>query len=195
MKMLFRSKNVKTSKMKNPDKTGFDLKETKLWNRSYEEGFVSPDTSGKWRAFARYKGEQYEELGLFSAEDVFTVDDWDDFRDMMYSCADICSLSYETIAILCCLYMDPRNDNRSRLGVELANDRAFFDWAEDYWSFIKWNEHGNQPSVFDFDGWDGFVGAVQYPEDYVENLRDSGNNDLAARLLAFHKKYIGKGKR
>lgn len=183
--MLFKSKNVKTSKKKNPDQTGFDLKETKLWDRSYKQGFVSPDISGKWRAFALIDG-QYEELGLFPAEDVFTEDDWDDFRDMMYSCADICSSSYETIMILCCLYMDPRNDTRSPLGVRLVRDADFVEWAIDYWSFIKWNEHGNQPSVSDFDGWDGFVGAVQYPDDYVESLEDSGRKDLAERLMRFY---------
>ncbi len=81
---------------------------------------------------------------------------------------------------------------------KIAYDKEVFDWYTDYWNFIKWNEHGNEPGLSELatDGdfanslmeiESGYAGDIhEYLDDYYD---DSDGKKLSDRLDAIEKKY------
>ena len=169
-------------------KRGFDLKDTALWKRSYVGGYVYPNVSGEWDAYAD-DGKKMNFLGSFPAIQVFkTADDGYDFSDMMLSCADI-KPTAESIDILRCVYMDPRNDVTSPFGVAVAIDPVCTEWFVDYWDFIRYNERANTPSFFDIKGFHGLADIIRYPAETVEYLYRYDEEQLAKRLIEISRRY------
>lgn len=170
---------------------GFDLEDTALWKKSYVGGYVYPNPSGEWDAYAD-DGKKLKFIGTFPAIQVFkTADDWYDFYDMMLLCADI-KPTAESIDILRCVYMDPRNDTTFPFGVAVAIDPVCTEWFVDYWDFIRFNEHGNEASFFDLGGFKAFVDTIHYPAQTLEYLYDAGEDELAERLIEISRRYAIK---
>jgi len=176
--------------------TGHNLKETRLWKDTYERGFVCPDENGGWDAFA-YDGRNHRFLGTFSDDEAFSheEEDWEDYRDRMLSEADR-KPSNEAIEILRALYADPRSKAEwSEDGMRMANDPDCLRWFSDYWSYVRWNEHGNECSLSEV-GFNGFVETILHPEDFRGYLLEGGDDngrDLADRLEGLNRKYSKKG--
>ena len=169
---------------------GDNLKNTKLWKKTYQFGFVCPDEEGGWLAFA-YDGQKYLFLGTFSFDEVFEPEeeDWYDYRFRMMRKADR-SDTPEAIGILRDLYLDDRNTDRTPKGVRIAGDPDCISWMIAYWSFTRWNNHGNEPSFDEIDGFQGLVDCITQPESLLDYLVDSGERELADRLYGLHRRYL-----
>ncbi len=179
---------------------GADLRETKIWKDSYERGFVCPDGNGDWLAFA-YDGKRHRFLGTYGFDDVFGEDtngeeeDWYDYRERMYAMADR-TTSADAIGILRNLYTDPRNTGKTAAGMRIANDSECLQLMADYWSYVRWNEHGNECSLSEI-GFEGFVTDILDPGYALNYLMPEGpenagdrEKELAGRLKALHWKYV-----
>ena len=172
-------------------KRGFDLKDTALWKRSYVGGYVYPNVSGEWDAYAD-DGKKMQYIGSYPATQIFQkADDWYDFCDMMLSCADI-KPTAESIDILRCVYMDPRNDATSPFGVAVAIDPVCTEFFVDYWDFIRFNEHGNEASFNDIGGFKGLSDIIRYPAETLDYLYDAGEDELAKRLIEISRRYAAE---
>ena len=169
---------------------GDNLKNTRLWKKTYQFGFVCPDEEGGWLAFA-YDGQKYLFLGTFSFDEVFEPEeeDWYDYRFRMMRKADRFDTP-EAIGILRDLYLDDRNTDRTPKGVRIAGDPDCISWMIDYWGFTRWNNHGNEPSFDEIDGFQGLVDCITQPESLLEYLVDSGERELADRLYGLHRRYL-----
>lgn len=53
----------------------------------------------------------------------------------------------------------------------VANDREALEWLDDYWEYVKWNEHGNESSIDEVGGFRGFARTVT-DSDYVDSTLD-----------------------
>lgn len=170
---------------------GFDLESTALWRESYVDGYVYPNPSGEWDAYAD-DGKKMKFIGSYPATAIFQkASDWYDFYDMILAVAEM-KPSAESIDILRCLYMDPRNDPPSPLGVAVTSDPECREWFVDYWNFVRYNERNNVASFFDIDGFKGFVDIIRYPAQTLDYLYDAGEDGLAERLTDISKRYASK---
>ena len=170
---------------------GADLRETRLWKDSYARGFVCPDGYGQWLAFA-YDGKHHLFLGTYVFEAVFEPEeeDWYVYRDRRMSEADRAPTD-EAIRILRDLYLDERNGKeRTPKGVRIAGDPECLRWMADYWSFTRWNEHGNEPCFEEIDGFQGLVDCITQPQSLLDYLVDSGEKELAERLYGLSRRYV-----
>lgn len=82
----------------------------------------------------------------------------------------------------------------------VADDREALEWLDDYWEYVKWNEHGNESSIDEVGGFKGFAYTVT-DSDYVEatldyliyeddpELIDPTARDLADRLKIIANRY------
>ena len=176
---------------------GADLRETKLWKPTYERGFVCPDDSGGWLAFA-YDGKRYRFLGTYGFDDVFEPEEEDPYekRDRMLAEADRAS-GPDGIDILRELYLDP--DFRSEttpIGLRIAEDPDCIRWIKDYWAYVQWNEHGNEASLSEI-GFDGLVQDILDPAYATEYLlcnfpfSTKREMNLADRLKVLNRRYSG----
>ena len=175
---------------------GENLRNTKLWDERYDRGFVCPDENGRWLAFA-YDGKRYLFLGDFSFDDTFGPDeeDWYEYEDRMFRKADSLPAP-EAINVLRELYLDPRNGETTPEGIRIANDPACVEWIADYWTYIRWNEHGNECSLSEV-GFGGFAEDIRYPMRATEYLEygypdcDPRGTALSNRLMELHRKHFG----
>lgn len=175
---------------------GMSLRDTLIWNDRYERGFVTPDWEGGWYAFA-YDGRKHYYLGQFGSEQLIPDEDsWEDHEYEMLLKADT-SVPKEAIGILKDLYLDGRSDSRpSRTDLAIAGDEECIRWFIDYWTFVRWNEHGNQCSVSEI-GFDGFIGMILRPAPVSEYLKEADCDtarELDRRLAKLHRKY-GDGRK
>lgn len=176
---------------------GYNLMVTRLWNDRYERGFVSPDGDGGWFAFA-YDGRRYRYLGWFTSDEILEEEiDWYDYEYMMEMNADVATPD-NAIAILRELYLNENSKSKwTDKGLRIANDTDCLDWFSEYWSFVRWNEHGNQDNISDI-GFTGFIDIILDPEGVSEYLLMSEcdrGTELEARLSMLHTRYLGKGGR
>ena len=82
----------------------------------------------------------------------------------------------------------------------VADDSEALEWLDDYWEYVKWNEHGNESSIDEVGGFKGFARTVT-DSDYVEatlnyliyeddpELIDPTARDLADRLKNIASRY------
>ena len=82
----------------------------------------------------------------------------------------------------------------------VADDRQALEWLDDYWEYVKWNEHGNESSIDEVGGFRGLARTVT-DSDYVDstlnyliyeddpNLIDPTARDLADRLKIIANRY------
>lgn len=82
----------------------------------------------------------------------------------------------------------------------VADDRQALEWLDDYWEYVKWNEHGNESSIDEVGGFRGLARTVT-DSDYVDstldyliyeddpNLIDPTARDLADRLKIIASRY------
>ena len=177
---------------------GCDLKETRLWKSSYQRGFACPDGNGKWYAFA-YDGRNHRFLGTFPEEEVFEPEEesWEAYKERLMAEADRMPAT-EAIDTLRALYVDPRSKGEwTEAGLKMANDPECLRWFSDYWSYVRWNEHGNECSLSEV-GFGGFVDTILRPEDFKGYLLEGDNREgreLADRLEELNRKYTKKGGR
>lgn len=162
---------------------GMNLRDTMIWSDRYERGFAVPDGKGAWEAFA-FDGRRHRYLGRFGREQLVSDEqDWEDHVYEMLLKADV-SLPREAIPILRDLYLDPRSGNRpTEAERRIASDADCIRWFIDYWTFVRWNERGNECSVSEV-GFDGFVDMILHPKDVSDYL--SANDCLTARELMDH---------
>ena len=104
--------------------------------------------------------------------------------------------SNEAIDILRALYVNPRSKSEwTDEGLSIANDPECLRWFSDYWSYVRWNEHGNECSLSEV-GFGGFVDTILHPEDfrgYMLEGDDDRGRELADRLEGLNRKYSNKG--
>lgn len=176
---------------------GTNLKDTLLWKDQYERGFTSPDGNGGWYAFA-YDGRKYLYLGSFSEEEIIDdFPDWEDYREEMEMKADV-SKPKEAIRILRELYLDVNSQREwTGKGRLIADDTDCIDWFVDYWTFVRWNEHGNQCNISEI-GFSGLIDMIVNPDEVSEYLLSSEcdrGTELNARLMELNRRFSGRGGR
>lgn len=174
---------------------GEDLRKTKLWDPSYERGFVCPSEEGDWAAFA-YVHDQCRYLGRFEEEDLFDedTDEYDDEEDEYEESADLSDLPPgDAIEILWNSFLDTCRDKRST-EYRIATDPECIRWITDYWAYVQWNEHGN--ADLERDSFSSFIDEILHPEDTIDYLMPDGPEwadkealELAARLRRLHDQY------
>lgn len=176
--------------------TGRNLKDTTLWKRTYQYGFIAPDGDGGWFAFAN-DGRRCLYLGSFDDRIIPDEEDWEDYRTEKLMEADV-SKPREAIWILRNLYLDQNSkDEWTEKGLRIASDKECLDWFVDYWTFVRWNERGNQCSVLEI-GFTGFIDTILDPGQVSEYLLDAGCDravDLDTRLSVLARRYAGGRKR
>jgi len=130
---------------------------------------------------------------VFEAEE----ESWEEYRDRLMAEADGMSAT-EAVDTLRALYVDPRSKNEwTEAGLDMANDPECLRWFSDYWSYVRWNEHGNECSLSEV-GFGGFVDTILRPEDFKGYLQEGDNREgreLADRLEELNRKYTKKGGR
>lgn len=164
---------------------GRTLKGTTLWKDEYDRGFLCPSENSGWEAFA-FDGTNHIYLGNFGDDIILQdnyEDNWIDHFEEMCSKADR-SNSDEAVRILRDLYLDGRNkDEWTEIGVRIANDAECIDWITEYWSFVRWNNHGNESSFSEIGGFKGLIDCITEPEYVFDELSESiesGDVDAAA---------------
>ena len=174
---------------------GVNLRETKLWKDSYRYGFACPDEDGGWIAFA-YDGKKYRFLGTFD-DSIFPEEeeDWYDYRERMLSEADRSS-SEKAIDILRKLYVSAENwREQTAAGLLIAKDPECIQYMVDYWSYVRWCEHGNECSLSEV-MFEGFVNDILDPQYVLEYLSNDEDTEEARRLEKvlknLHRRYGGK---
>ena len=167
---------------------GDDLRDTLLWEDAYERGFTCPDGSGGIYAFAVKRGTTYY-LGRFGADEVYGPPSWDEMKEELLNRADR-SDPATGIAILRNIYLHP-GETSSAVGRTMADDTEAMGFFADYWDYVTWNEHGNEPALSEV-GFEGFVEMILDPEHFLEYLAaDSSKRSrtLSDRLVRLHGKY------
>ena len=160
---------------------GSNLKDTTLWKDSYRYGFVCPDEEGGFMAFA-YDGRNYRFLGTFDSS-IFPEEeeDWYDYQDRMFSEADR-SPSDKAVDILRRLYLDANNrQEQTAVGLEIAKDPECLRYMADYWSYVRWCEHGNECSLSEV-RFEGLVNDILDPTYVLEYLSNDEDSKEARRL-------------
>ena len=167
---------------------GSNLKDTKLWRPGYRYGFVCPDEDGGWLAFA-YDGTRHLFLGTFTSEQVFEPEeDWFDYKDRMLRDADRAEPE-QAVEILRSLYLDPRNKGEwTPVGLNIASDRECIQWFADYWSYVRWCEHGNECSLSEI-LFTGLVDTILEPSYVLDYLYEE--EGLKERLRKLNRKFKG----
>lgn len=171
--------------------SGMNLRDTLIWNDRYERGFALPDGRGMWDALV-FDGRRHRYLGRFVKEQLVSdKEDWEDRESEMLLKADV-SRPRDAIAILRDLYLDPRSGNRPT-GKErmIADDADCIRWFVDYWTFVRWNERGNECAVSEV-GFDGFADMILHPSQVSEYLKANDcdkSRDLIRRLSVLNKRY------
>lgn len=173
---------------------GINLRDTRIWNDRYERGFAVPDGSGAWEAFVS-DGRRYRYLGRFVREQLASDDDdWEDREYEMLLKADA-SLPKDAIPILRDLYLDPRSGSHpTEKERRMASDPDCIRWFVDYWTFVRWNEHGDECMISEI-GFDGFLDTILHPGDTIRYLSandcDRARN-LKERLSELNGRYSGR---
>lgn len=164
---------------------GYDLRETKIWAPNMERGFVFPNDEG-YHVFAYVNGRPYY-AGAYSYEELFDEEEsWTEKTDRLYSEADRAPSS-EAIDILRSIYLDDNSkDEWTPEGLRMAQDEEALRWMADYWSYVRWNEHGNECCLSEV-GFQGMVDSIMDPSYVIEYLEDE--EELIRRLRALNRKY------
>ena len=165
---------------------GENLKNTLLWEATYERGFVCK-YEGYWLAFAYWLGDPYY-LGAFEYDEVFKPEEspYHEYYHEVMSSIDNRPVP-EAIELLAKVYLDPRAKNRTtKAQKKMAEDKEAKKWLADYWEYVCWNEHGNQASLEEVQ-WYGMVDTILDPEYVHEYLED--RPDLLESLDKLHAKY------
>lgn len=173
---------------------GDDLRDTLLWDSSYERGFTCPDGTGGLYAFAVKKGTCYY-LGRFGPGDVYGPPSWDGLKEELLDRADR-SDSFTGISLLRDLYLHYPLMGCTDVGMALAGDPEAMRFFADYWDYVRWNEHGNEPALSEV-GFGGFVEMILDPGHFLEYLSNDPSNrsrTLSDELVRLHAKY-GKSRR
>lgn len=169
---------------------GRDLKDSNLWDDHFDGGFLAPDGNNGWFAFA-FKGDTHLFLGSYTFDEAFMTDsDWDDYLYDRLEEVDRAPPE-EAVWILRGLYLDDKSE-RSKAGVRMADDPECMDWFVDYWSFVTWNEHGNQCGISEI-GFSGFVDTILNPgevSDYLLACESDEAYTLNDRLSRLHRRYV-----
>ena len=172
---------------------GDDLRDTLLWDCSYERGFTCPDGSGGLYAFAVKNGKTYY-LGRFGPGDAYGPPSWDGLKEELLDRADR-SDSATGLAYLREIYLHP-GEGASHVGMKIADDPEAMKFFADYWNYVRWNEHGNEPALSEV-GFGGFVEMILDPGHFLEYLSNDPSNrsrTLSDELVRLHAKY-GKARR
>lgn len=160
------------------------LEDTKLWKPEYDAGFVCPDGNGGYHAFAIAGGRNYY-LGTFGFDETFEpkIPDWE---EGMLERARRADPRGQMRILREILLTKPHTS----LQEEMAEDPEVSEFIEDYWTFVCWNEHGNQSSPEEFGYYEGMLDMVFDIEPYREYL--SYEPALWERLVKLHQKYAGR---
>lgn len=170
---------------------GMGLRDTLIWNDRFERGFASPDDEGGWYAFA-FDGSRYVYLGQFTTEQLVPEGaDWDDHEYEMLLKADT-SIPRDAIPILRELFLDSRSgEHPNATELAIANDDECIQWMIDYWTFVRWNERGNECMISEV-GFRGFIDTILHPSEVSEYLKEAdcdSAKDLDRRLSRLCKRY------
>ena len=160
---------------------GANLRDTNLWKDSYRYGFVCPDGDGKWLAFVN-DGKNYRFLGTFG-DSIFPPEEegWYDHEARLFTEADR-SPSDKAIDILRRLYLDANNwQEQTAAGLLIAKDPECLQYMADYWSYVRWCEHGNECSLSEV-RFEGFVNDILDPQYVLEYLSNDEDGEEARRL-------------
>lgn len=95
-----------------------------------------------------------------------------------------------------------RNDylmEHDGIEAQIATDVSAMKFFMDYWTFVRWNEHGNEANLGDEVTFGDFVDMVLCPEPTYDYLMPDGyewaderERELAQRLETLSKKYAQK---
>ncbi|MBE6526363.1 MAG: hypothetical protein E7Z63_01135 [Thermoplasmata archaeon] len=180
---------------------GGDLRDTPLWGNvivhdksskyipipRMERGFYVNVRSDEAATFCRMNSGTYVFLGMYNPMDLL---DWYDYKDAKLREAEKTRDTRKAFGILADLYKDPRNTDATPVGLAIADSKGIINALADYWAYVKWNEHGNEASLVELGGLDGFIDIVLDPEvvkDYLMPDGDDSDPDAVAiydRLVA-----------
>lgn len=79
--------------------------------------------------------------------------------------------------------------SKDSLADRVAEDEEALDWLDDYWTYVRWNEHGNESSIEEVGGFVGFAQTFLYADQFIDYLMyddydkiDDRERDLIDRL-------------
>lgn len=94
-----------------------------------------------------------------------------------------------------------RYQPKDSLADRVANDEEALRWLDDYWQYVRWNEHGNQASIEEVGGFVGFAHTFDNAEYYLDYLLyddydkiDDDTKNLYDRLMSIAQRYGGVSK-
>ncbi len=69
----------------------------------------------------------------------------------------------EAVGILRTIALDGEIGTKDPFVRKIAEDDGAVGWLADYWNFVMWNEHGNEPSLSEI-GFSGLADVFRDPE-------------------------------
>ena len=156
-----------------------------VYGDTYAQGFAKFTDRG-WDVYVQ-EGKNFLYLGRFGNGILRDVnDDWYFYREKRMTDADSLP-SKEAIGLLRDIYVDPDNrEEWSEIGLTIAADKECLDYFADYWSYLRWNEHGNECSLAEV-GFGGLVNDIIDPWYVLDYLGEE--EGLKDRLVELHMRY------
>ena len=102
------------------------------------------------------------------------------------------SIPRDAIPILRDLFLDSRSgEHPSGTDLAIADDDECIRWMIDYWTFVRWNERGNECMISEV-GFRGFIDAILHPSEVSEYLKQAdcdSAKELDRRLSRLNRRY------
>lgn len=167
-------------------KVGLDVKYTKF--DSYDrDGFVYPASSGDWLLFIPNESG-YVLIGSYPSTEVFDLD-WKQYKFMMIREVEDRPIA-EAMDFLCCLYMDPRNEDWTLIGSLIANDADCIRWSIDYLYFLKFFDCEEYSPLYGMGDFSDLADIFLDPGETLDVLEKKGASHLADELRTLSRQYI-----